>query len=166
MSPVTKIAVHRIWCVYNHMPGGHIVATHFETYELKKKMGGDSTETVMFTAENQLEGLRKSKFVQLNVRGKIEKNKVLQYAGSQDLSYDPKAANKVIEWAKAQGVEPIKSAEDSSVGTPVASGTSSADMRINNLERRVTAVDTKLDQILEVITNNQTEKKDDAPESS
>ena len=142
--------VHRIWCVYNHLPGGHVVATHFETYKLRKKLGEDKSEEVTFKAEDQLEGLKRSSYVALNIRGKVEKNKVLRYDGSEDLIDNPRAANVVLDWAKAQGVEAIKSAEESKekVGIEVAN------TRVDDLERRVSALDTKLDQVLEAVTKN------------
>jgi len=147
MSPTAVTETHRVWCCYNHLPGGHIVATHFETYSLKKKMGGDATEEIKFKAEDQMDGLRRSPYVALNIRGKIEKNKILIYAGSTDLTDDPRAANVVIEWAKSQGMEPIQTKEEKGVGEV-------ANNRVDILERRVSAIDSKLDQVLEAIKSN------------
>lgn len=152
MSPAAATSVHRIWCVYNHMPGGHVVATHFGTYTLKKKLGGEGTQEIKFKAEDQMEGLKRSPYVALNINGKIEKNKVLRYGGSADLTDDPRAANVVLDWAKAQGVEPIRSVEEKKGGGEVANS------RVDSLERRVSAIDTKLDQVLEAVRSNADKK--------
>lgn len=99
--------VKKIWCVYNHVPGGQIIATHFSTYTRKKRTGPDSSEDILFRAEDQLVAFKKSHFVGLKMRGvDFKKNEVLVYPENLFLPDDP--ADTVIAWALEQGVEPYK----------------------------------------------------------
>jgi hypothetical protein len=101
-----KLAVKTIWCVYNHVPGGQLVAQHFDTYSRKRKTSESTTEEVEFTAQTQLDNFQKSDFVALKMKGKdLEKNKVLVFPENISLPRDP--ANTVLQWAIAQGAEPL-----------------------------------------------------------
>lgn len=99
----------QIWVAYNHMPGGQVVVTHFETIKRTKKLGDNQTEEITFTAETQLEGFLKSDFVSLKVKGQdIVKNKCIQFPVNEDLPIDPAPA--VLAYAFKQGIEPLRSA--------------------------------------------------------
>lgn len=133
-----KAILNQIWAVYNHLPGGHMVAIHFEEYTRQKRMGNDMTKDVVFTSEEQVKGFEKSDFVALNLKGQILRNKILVYAGSdKDLSRNPKAADVVLEWARQQGVEPIYTKNDKAVKVD--------DSRMDAVEQRVIKLESKLD---------------------
>lgn len=100
----------QMWAAYNHMPGGQIVAIHFEDNIRTKKIG-DQMQNLLFTAKEQIEAFEKSPNVAINIKGQITKNKVIVYNGS-DLKYNPKAADVVIAWAKGQGLLPIETKND------------------------------------------------------
>lgn len=126
----------QIWCVYNHMPGGQMVVTHFETYKRKRKVGNDKTEEVTFTADDQLEAFKKSDFVSLKIKGKdAVKNDVITFPPNTDLPKDPAPA--VFAYAFSQGMEPIRSAEEKKA-MPVDKG------RVQELESQVTDLQAQL----------------------
>lgn len=106
-----KTASKSLWCVYNHLPGGHLVATHFETYTRLRKVAEDKTEPVEFTAEAQLEAFKRSGFVGLKMKGKdLVKNQILAYPANAALPRDP--ANAVLDWAIKEGAEPHRTANE------------------------------------------------------
>ena len=143
-------AINRIWFVYNHVPGGNVVASHFEDFSRRKKTGDNQETDVVFTSKDQLEQFKKSEFVALNVvgadgRSKILKGEVLVYKGGQDLSRNPKAADVVLAWATEQGVRPIE--PPGKKGLPAPADVEALEARIN------TRLDQKLDAKFEEIKN-------------
>lgn len=133
----------QIWCVYNHMSGGQVVATHFESRTRKRKMGDDKSEDVLFTAEDQLEGFRKSDFVALKIRDKdLVKNQVLVFPPNEDLPIDPAPA--VLAWAEKQGIEPVKSAAE-------AAKQIASDEKVKQLEAQIYEQKGQISQIMEML---------------
>lgn len=94
----------RIWFVYNHIPGGHVIVSHVETRTRTRKRGED-TEEVTTSAEQELEGIKKSDFIGLKLKGSdFKKNHVLVFPQGMELPTDP--APTVLDWAYKQGIEP------------------------------------------------------------
>ena len=146
MATVQK-KVNQIWALYNHMPGGNIVAIHFEDIVRKRRDGNRESEQLI-TAKDQIDSFKKSPQVALNIRGKIVKNEMLVYQGTGDLLGNPNAADVAIDWAIQQGMQPIVS--------PSAKGdqpkTYEYDARMKKIEDRQDDMDGKLDKILEAVS--------------
>lgn len=144
-----KTLKKQLWAVYNHLPGGHVCAIHFEDFERQKK-DGDRTVTVLITAKDQVEGFKKTPQVALNIKGKTVAREVLVYDGP-DVQGKPEAADIVLAWAYAKGVEPIQSPAEAAK----AAQTPQSIQKIEALEKDVaglkegmTGLGSKLDQIL------------------
>lgn len=103
MSDFTKAKI--IWFVYNHVPGGNVIASHKETYKRKRNLGEGRTEEKEYTAFEQVEGVRKEPQIGLFQNDKFEKNKVLIYPNSTELVGNAQAADVVLAWAEEQGVK-------------------------------------------------------------
>jgi hypothetical protein len=126
-----------IWVAYNHMPGGQVVVTHFKTVVRKRKIGDDKVEEVTFTAETQLEGFKKSDFVELKLKGKDRvKHEVLVFPVNEDLPVDPAPA--VIAYATRMGIEPIKSAAEQQKQTASEEKVIALENQISNLQGQIT----------------------------
>lgn len=136
-----QMGIKRLWCSYNHMPGGQVVVQHFENLELERRTGDDTSEKVKFTAEERLKSFEKSDFVALYLKGQLHKNKVLVYDGP-DLGDHPRAADMVIEWALKQGQQPIVS---KAAPTPVQQDLAD---RVVKVETRIDSIESKIDQLL------------------
>ena len=150
------MANKRIWITYNHVPGGQIVAMHFETVTRERKTGDSTTEKKVITPEEQVRGWEKSDCVALNVKGQIVKNKILTYAGPELDDDDLHAADRVIAWAQQMGLEPIYTPKEK---TAVAQAAPEQTRRIDNLETRIGSIeqkqdesDKKIDKILDAVT--------------
>ena len=147
----------RMWVVYNHMPGGQVTAQKFDHVVRDRRKGDDMTERVVITCEEQIKGFEKSDFVALFLNGTLHKNKLLVYSGPEIPWKDPRAANKVLEWAYAKGVTaktPAPKAGQSAQADPQVSG------RIDGLEGRIGVMEqkqaedgVKIEKILEAVTN-------------
>lgn len=107
---------NRVWVVYNHMPYGKVVATHFDTVVRNQKLPDETVRRVLFTSEEQMEGFLKTPQVSLCVATKgldgneilkIEKNKVLIYPKEKDLSNLRDPAEVVLKWAEEMGVRQV-----------------------------------------------------------
>ena len=137
MAPATEMK-KRIWCVYNHVPGGQLVAIHFDTLTRKKKVG-DGTEEIVFSADEQMKGFKGSDFVGLKMAGKdFQKNEVLVFPENVQMdSKDP--AGQVLAWAVEQGAEPITApAEKKIIGAGATPELSAAEKKkIEDLEKNV-----------------------------
>lgn len=138
----------QLWCVYNHLPGGHIVAIHFEDLTRKMK-DGESTKEVLFTADDQLKAFKRSPQVALKMKGKLTKNEAIVYVGTENLRTKPNAADIVIAWAVQQGVEPILAPADQKGAEPK---TYEYDKRITSLEDGQKSMNEKLDRLLAATT--------------
>lgn len=108
MASKTNFTPKTIWCVYNHIPGGQLVAMKFSTYSRVKKIGGsESTEEVIFDADKQLEAWKKSDCVGLKMKGEaLVKHQVFVLPASVTLPDNP--AQTVLDYAISQGCEPYK----------------------------------------------------------
>ena len=137
----------QIWVSYNGMPGGNICVRHFEDVVRQRKQG-DQNVDVKFKAEELLEGFKKEPGVKVNIKGKITNNEVLIYKGDS-LEGDPQAADKVIAWAIAQGMEPIRASQDQKGDQPK---TYEFDKRITSLEGDVSDIKGDINKILDLLT--------------
>ena len=142
-----------IWAVYSHLPGGQLVAVHFEDIVRIKKVG-DGQEEIRLTSKEQLEAFKRSPQVALylvekNGQGKLIKNEMLVYSGDPIHWKNPRVANLVLDWARAKGAAPVP-------GAPTAKGDSPKtyeyDRRIKSIEDRIDSQDKKLDEILQAIS--------------
>lgn len=139
-----------IWCVYNHMPGGQLVATWRKTYSRKKKTGPDSTQEVIFNADDQIENLRSCDFVALKLKGKdIQKNKILVYPENDFVPED--GAETVLAWAIAQGAEQFKGAlpegfEQSKFLPVIVKHDEESSKRIDVLEERIVGIEASAEE--------------------
>ena len=140
----TKANGKQIWAAYNHMPGGQIVAIHFEDVTRTKKQGDGQTE-ILFTADDQLTSFEKSPQVALFVNEKLVKNKMLRY-DQGDLRGNPRANDVVIAWAISKGMQPFQSPSDKQHVTPQDHA-----RRIDRLEADVAGINSKVDQILAAV---------------
>ena len=102
----------QIWVVYNHMPYGTVVATHFETTIRNQKLANDTVRRFVYSPEEQLEGFKNTPQVSLCTKTKgpdgkevikVEKNKVMIYPLEKDLRGIPDPAAVVIKWAEENG---------------------------------------------------------------
>lgn len=133
----------QIWVAYNHMPGGQVVITHFETVVRQKKVGDDKTEAVTFTAETQLEGFKKSDFVELKMKGKDRvKGEVIVFPPNEDLPIDPAPA--VLAYALKQGIEPIRSAAEMAKQT-------ASEEKVVALENQISELKGQINQMMEIM---------------
>lgn len=154
--PKVEVNKKQLWVAYNHMPGGHIVVQHFETVTRTKKVGDQHTE-ITFTAETQVEGFKKSDFVACKLKGSdLKKNHLLIFPANMDLNpKDP--AGTVIEWAKAQGMEPIVSNADQAKAAQQVQAQAPdpkvavLELDVLNLTEKVNGLDSKMDQILKAL---------------
>ena len=133
------------WCVYNHLPGGHVVAIHFEDFERQKK-DGDRVATVLITADEQVLGFKRTPQVALNIRGNVVAREVLVYDGP-DVQGLSDAADRVIAWAKEKGIEPIRTAAE--VAKDAATPQSTA--KIEALEKDVAGLKSSIAEILAAV---------------
>jgi hypothetical protein len=148
-------AENQIWAVYSHLPGGQLVAIHFEDIKKNKKVG-ENIEEVFITAKEQLEGFRKAPHVALCMKDpatgekKLTKNEVFVYdgPGASDLWRNKRAGNVVIDYAKKKGIVPIAASKDQKGDDPK---TYEYDKRIVAIETRIDEQDKKLDRILEAV---------------
>lgn len=140
--PLTQ-PVNQIWICYNHMPGGHMVAMHFEDIERSAKQG-DNVKTVKITSKEQVESFKRGPQVMLNVGGKIVKNEVLIYQG-QSVVGDPQAADKVIAYALDKGMKPIMPVNSHDKGALPDPG------RLGDLEKRVTGLEAGQNEMLDLL---------------
>ena len=136
----------QIWVAFNYLPGGHIVAQHFEDLEGQKKVG-DNEVDVEISAKSQVESFKLQPNVAVNIKGTIKKNEVLIFSGG-DLSRNPKAAEVVINWAKQQGLEPIRASADQKGDDPKVY---EYDKRISMLEGDVKDIKDGMAKILEAV---------------
>lgn len=141
------MAKKTLWAAFCALPGGQICVQHFTDTVRKHKTGDNTTEDILFTAAKLVEGFKKQD-VCVNIKGKITKNEVLVYNG-EDLSDNPRAANVVIEWAKAQGLEPIAGSADQKGQDPK---TYEYDKRIVKLETDVAGIKDDISKILDAVT--------------
>lgn len=137
---------NQIWLAFNYMPGGQIVAQHFEDLEGQKKIG-DSEHEVKVSAKEQVESFKKQDNVTLFVKGVLKKNEVLIYSGPS-LLRNPRAAEVVINWAKEQGMQPIRATADQKGTDPK---TYEYDKRIGALEGDVKEIKDGMVKILEAV---------------
>ena|SRR3990167_11165693 len=137
-----KAPLNQIWAIYNHLPGGHMVAIHFEDIH-RKQHQGNQIKTVLITAKEQVDSFKKADQVALNVNGKIVKNEVIIYQGPT-LEGDPKAADKVIAYALAKGMLPI-------LGAAQKAAIAATDGRVAQLEGEVAGLRRELTQVLELL---------------
>ena len=128
--------LNQVWCIYNHLPGGQVVAIHFEDIYRNQKQG-EGTMEVLISSKAQVEGFKQSPQVALNIMGKISPREVLQYQGPS-LEGNPKAAKIVIEWARERGIQPIRTAAE--IAKDAAQGGSAALARIEALEKDVAGI--------------------------
>lgn len=149
MEPEIKRPMKQIWCVYNHLPGGHVVAIHFEDFT-RKKRDGDRAVEILISAKDQVEGFKKAPQVALNIKGKVVAREVLIYQGEGtfDVQGRPDAADIVLAWAKEKGVEPIRSAAEAAKDTSPGK-VAALENRIEGLEKGQSDILGKLDRILE-----------------
>lgn len=136
----------QIWVAFNYLPGGQIVVQHFEDLEGQKKIG-DNEVDVKVSAKEQVESFKKQDNVALNLKGNLKRNEVLIYAGG-DISRNPKAAEVVINWAREQGVQPIKISADQKGDDPK---TYEYDKRIGALETDIAGLKEGMAKILEAV---------------
>ena len=137
----------QIWCVYNHMPYGHMVATHFET-NVRKRRNGDSTEEVTFTAENQLENFKRTEQVSLYtvVAGqapKLEKNKVIVCPVDVD---HPNPAGAALEYAASMGIQAVPDPKRKELPN-------SEIERVAQLEGRIAGIETSQNQMASALNS-------------
>lgn len=137
---------NQIWLAFNYLPGGHIVAQHFEDLEGHKKQG-ESEYEVKVSAKEQVEAFKKQDNVALFVKGVIKKNEVLIFTGG-NLSRNPKAAEVVINWAMEQGMQPIRATADQK-GDQLK--TYEYDKRIVKLEGDVADIKNSMAEILAAV---------------
>lgn len=149
MSNDIKHALNQIWAVYNHLPGGHVVAIHFEDIRRGKKVG-DRTEQILISAKSQLEGFKNSPQVSLNINGRVVAREMLVYDGADkgQLQDKPNAADIVLAWAKERGVQPILSPAEVLKTTGVSP---EALGRIDTLEKDVKQIGTSLTEIMTLL---------------
>lgn len=138
---------NQIWIAFNYLPGGHIVAQHFEDLEGQKKVGEGEID-VAISAKQQVESFKKQDNVALLIKGVLKKNDVLIYPGPS-LKTNHKAAEVVINWAKEQGLEPIRPTADQKGDQ---AKTYEYDKRISALEAGQKETNDKLDKVLEALT--------------
>ena len=145
----------RVWVIYNHVPGGNIMAQKFDHESREKRTGENQSVKMEFTPEVQIQGFEKSDFVALNRGGTIIKNKVLIYSGPAIEWDDPKAGDKVIAWARELGIREIAQESDKRYGAGRVNG----DPRVDDLDKRMTRLeesnketDAKVDKILAAVT--------------
>lgn len=141
---------NNIWTVYNHLPGGQIVAIHFQDVVRTKKLG-DSTQEIRISSKESMEAFKRGPQVALYIvdkggNGKLVKNEMLIYKGETLDWKDPKAASKVIEWARTQGVAPIPSASSSKEAK-----TYEYTERMERMEKRQNGFEDKLDRVLSLL---------------
>lgn len=136
---------NQLWAVYNHMPGGQMVAIHFEDVTRTKKVG-EGTQTVLFTGKDQLEAFKKSPQVALFLGGKLTKNEMLVYDGdTRNMWKDPKCASKVLAWATSKGMKNVPGAPSGKGDQPK---TYEYDQRIGALEEASRKQQVMLEEIL------------------
>lgn len=146
---------NQIWCIYNHLPGGQLVAIHFEDIE-KDRKEGETTKRVLITAKDQMIAFKKAPNVALYVIdpatgiGKLTKNELFMYDGPDaiNLWQNRRAANVVIDYAKKKGIAPIPGKSDQKGDDPK---TYEYDKRITALEQGQRSLDQKLDKVLEAV---------------
>jgi hypothetical protein len=63
--------INQIWAVYSHLPGGELVAIHFEDLILKRSGHGGNDQEIMITAKEQYEAFKRSPQVALYINKKL-----------------------------------------------------------------------------------------------
>lgn len=147
---------NQLWCLYSHLPGGQMVAIHFEDITRNKKVG-ENIEEVFITAKEQMLGFKKAPYVALCIQDpvtgekKITKNELFVYdgPGASDLWRNKRAANVVIDYAKKKGIVPMPGSKDQKGDDPK---TYEYNERITKLEGRIDDQDKKLDKILKAVS--------------
>lgn len=143
----------QVWCAFNHFPNGQIMIQHFDDYELEKRGREDTTSIIKFECHDQMKNFSKSPMVQLNINGKIEKNKVLVYEGEpRDLRGKPRAANIVLAWAIKQGLLPIHSDEEKKK--------MKGEDRLSLVEMQNLQLRQQLDAVMTILSTRETTKQE------
>ena len=147
-----RVPFKQIWCVYNHLPGGQVMAIHFEDF-MRGKKDGDRTVDVLITAKEQAEAFKRTPQVALNIKGKVVAREVLVYEGP-DVQGKFEAADMVLAWAREKGIEPIRSQVEMAkdANAPGAARVAALETKVEGLEKGQNTILEKLDQLLKAPT--------------